>query len=83
MLFLIEYNREKGKTETFKTFDNANEDQANRERLALELALNRKNINNEAVLLRAASEDLLRHTHQRYFDSFEGITNSFIKVLSA
>jgi hypothetical protein len=81
MLFLIEYNREEGKTKTFKTFDNSDEAKAKKERLELELELNRKHINNEVVLLRASSEEVLRHTHARYFYSFEEMGRIFCETI--
>ena len=80
MLFLIEYDPKKRERKSLKTFDDSEEEQARKERLALELDLHRKKIDNEVVLLKAKSEAVLQHTHQRYFDP-DGILDSFRKAL--
>ena len=83
MLFLVEYNRKKGVLKTFKKFDDSEAFQAKKERLALELDLNQKNIIHEVVLFRANSEAEFRHTHSRYFDSLKIIANKMISDLKA
>ncbi len=77
MIFLIEYNRKKGKIVTFKKFKDADRSKAGKRRLELELDLNRRGIQHEVVLLEAASEELVRKTHRRYFESLQQIVKSF------
>ncbi len=42
--------------------------------LNLELALNSKGTENEVVLLEATSEEAVRRTHRRYFESLAELT---------
>jgi hypothetical protein len=67
MIFLIEYNRTQGRIVTIRQFDDEQRREAEDSRLDIELALNRKGVNHEVVLLEAEGEDALRRTHQRYF----------------
>ncbi len=76
MLFLIEYNRPKGKLVTFKRFKSSDRTKAEKERLQIELTLNREKIDHEVVLLEAERENMLKHTHARYFESLRGMVNS-------
>jgi hypothetical protein len=76
MIFLIEYNRPEGRIVTFKKFKGLERLKAEKSRLDLELDLNRRGINHEVVLLEAASEDALRRTHRRYFESAREIATS-------
>lgn len=69
MIFLIEYNRIEGRKLTFRTFDSSERKDAEVARLQLELDLNSRGIDNEVVLLEAASETALRKTHRRYFEN--------------
>jgi len=41
----------------------------------LELELHRQGVEREIVLLEAQSEDALRRTHRRYFESLEDLAN--------
>jgi hypothetical protein len=66
MIFLIEYDRGKGRIVTIKPFEH--KDEAEQSRLEVELNLNAKNIEHEIVLLEAPSEEALRRTHRRYFE---------------
>ena len=45
-------------------------------RLEMELGLGRRGVDNEVVLLEAASEEALRRTHRRYFETPRQIANS-------
>jgi len=76
MIFLIEYNRQKGRVLTFKKFKDSDRTKAEKKRLELELALNQENVDHEVVLLEATTENLMRHTHRRYFESLNAIANS-------
>lgn len=69
MLFLIEYNRARGAIVNFVTFTESDRTAAQNSRLEMELALNRKSIGHEVILLEAASETALRKTHRRYFQN--------------
>lgn len=76
MLFLIEYDREKGSLIDLRRFDDSESLAANRARLDLELALNRSGVAHEIVVLDAASEDDLRRTHRRYFVGIAELTGA-------
>ena len=76
MIFLIEYDRSQGRIVTFKGFDYAERSKAEDSRLEMELDLNRRGVNHEVVLLEAPSEDVLRRTHQRYFEDASQIVKS-------
>ncbi len=75
MIFLLEYNRTGGRLATFKTFDDANMRDAADARIELELVLHRKGVNHEVVLLQAASEQAVRRTHRRYFESLKELVS--------
>ena len=66
MLFLIEYDRDKGQLVLMQRFDE--KAKAEQSRLDLELELNRIGVAHEVVLLDAPSEEALRRTHRRYFE---------------
>jgi len=68
MIFLIEYDRRKGRIQSFKTFEDRDRHKAEDARLELELSLNRKGVDHEVVLLEALSEEAVRRTHRRYFE---------------
>ncbi len=76
MIFLIQYNRPTGRIVTFRVFDNSERAAAEDSRLELDLDLHRRNIDDEVVLLEAASEDALRRTHRRYFEDLAQIAKS-------
>ena len=73
MIFLIQYDRPKGRIVTIKAFENSARLDAENSRLETELDLNRRGITHEVVLLEAASEDALRLTHQRYFEDLKDL----------
>jgi hypothetical protein len=68
MIFLIEYNRNRGRLMNFERFDDSERRKAEDARLELELTLNRLRITHEVVILEAASEEAVRRTHRRYFE---------------
>jgi hypothetical protein len=61
---------------TIKAFDDSERKEAEDARLELELNLNLKAIENEVVLLDAASEGALRRTHRRYFETLTELTTA-------
>jgi hypothetical protein len=69
MIFLIEYDRPSGTLLQFRKFDDAEQQAAQDARLELELKFNREPPphEHEVVILEAASEEAVRHTHGRYF----------------
>ena len=74
MIFLIEYNRKRGQLVTLESFGDSERKKAEEARLQLELDLNLKSIDNEVVLLEAASEEAIRRTHRRYFEDLAELT---------
>jgi hypothetical protein len=68
MMFLIEYDRSRGKLSSIESFDDSDRVAAENARLWRELKLHRNGVQREIVLLQAASEDALRETHRRYFE---------------
>ena len=68
MLFLIEYDRNRGRVVTIREFADSEKEAAEDTRLGLELELNRRSEEHEVVLLEAANEEALRKTHRRYFE---------------
>jgi hypothetical protein len=80
MIFLIEYNRPEGRIVSFQAFDESQRRQAQEARLQLELERNREGIDHEIVLLEATSEEALRKTHGRYFESIEEIGESLKNI---
>ena len=73
MIFLIEYDRDRGTIVEMRRFDAASLKAAEDARLDLELKLNRAGIQHEVVLLDAPSEEALRRTHGRYFEDVETV----------
>jgi len=70
MIFLIEYSRRQGRIIMFKSFDDQDREKAANVRLEMELELNRRGTSDpEVVLLEATSEEDLRKTHRRYFET--------------
>lgn len=76
MIFLIEYNRPKGRIVSFKAFDNSQRLIAEKSRMKIELALNRKGLDHEVVLLEAENAAALRLTHRRYFENLSQLASS-------
>ena len=76
MIFLIEYNRKAGSLLNFVSFGDSLRPEAEGSRLSLEIRNLTAGIENEIVLLEAASESDLRRTHRRYFEPLEDLTRS-------
>lgn len=76
MIFLIEYDRDRGRIVTIKSFRDSERKRSEESRLQLELDLNLKGIDNEVVLLEAATEKALRRTHRRYFENLTELTTT-------
>ena len=72
MLFLIEYDRSNKRLVTFKAFQKEQRGEAKEERLSIELSLNSRGVvGHEVVILEAPTEDHIRRTHRRYFETLE------------
>jgi hypothetical protein len=67
VIFLIEYERNSGQLKSFRSFEDHERSEAERTRLRLELGRPEESI--EIVLLEAESENALRRTHRRYFET--------------
>jgi hypothetical protein len=67
MVFLLQYDRSTGRLCRFDAFDDAMRTDAERARLALELENPPGSV--EVVVLEAESEEALKRTHRRYFES--------------
>ena len=76
MIFLIEYDRNRGRIVTFKEFDASEQQKAEQLRLQMELELNRLGTEREVGLLEASTEEALRRTHRRYFENLTELANS-------
>ena len=74
MIFLIEYERSKGRLLRFTAFKDSESGEAEAARLELELSLQREGVEHEIVILEAEDEQMLRRTHRRYFESVEELT---------
>lgn len=74
MLFLIEYDRERGEVVSLERFEDSERDKADDVRLEKELELNCRGVMREVVLLEAATEDAIRLTHRRYFKSISELS---------
>jgi len=72
----MEYDRSRGAVVRMTTFEDGKRQEAEDARLNLELKLNRQGIQQEVVLLEAASEEALRLTHRRYFEDLADLAKS-------
>lgn len=80
MIFLIDYDRKKGKLRDFRRFQDLQMAEARSERLRIELSDKAAVMSGdrEIVLLEAADEETLHFTHQRYFKSARDIVKSIM-----
>ena len=76
MFFLIQYDRRSGQLITFERFMKFERSKAEEVRLAMELKLLAEGVEREVVMLEAASEEALRKTHRRYFESLETLAKA-------
>ena len=78
MLFLIQYDRARGRVTSMRTFDDSQRQVAEDTRLHLELLNNKQGIKQEVVLLEASTEEGLRQTHRRYFEDLAALTKTSV-----
>ncbi len=71
MIFLLQYDRNKGALVRLVSFTSDKMEEASKARLNLEIELMRTRTKHEVVLLEAESQNALKHTHSRYF---QGVT---------
>lgn len=76
MLFLIEYDRDRGQIITLEKFADSERERAEDARLEMELGLSRRGVGSEVVLLEAETEEALRRTHRRYFEDLAELVKS-------
>lgn len=76
MIFLIEYDRSRGKIVKISTFKDSDREEAEQSRLDVELNNNVTGIDNEIVLLEASDERAVRRTHRRYFEDLRELTTA-------
>lgn len=76
MIFLIEYDRNRGDIVSIKSFADDERKSAEESRLRMELEHNSLGTEHEVVLLEAASEKALRRTHRRYFENLSELVLS-------
>jgi hypothetical protein len=80
VIFLIDYDRRKGKLRDFRRFQDFQMPEARSERLRIELSDKAAVMSGdrEVVLLEADDEKTLHRTHQRYFKSARDIVKSIM-----
>ena len=71
MIYLLQYDRQTGSLVGNRAFNDSQRQLAEEARLALELEALRADVSLEIVLLEAMSEQALRRTHRRYFETIE------------
>jgi hypothetical protein len=77
MIFLVDYDRPSGKLVGLEPFAQSDRERAANARLELELAHLREGVEaREVVILDAESEESLRRTHGRYFQTPEELLRS-------
>lgn len=79
MIFLVEYNRKKGKLVQLRAFSHWKT--AFKARWRLEIINKRKGFPHEIVFLEAESVEALKKTHGRYFYSPEEMARKFMEEL--
>lgn len=76
MIYLIHYDRSKGLLVSMTPFPDEERDAASKAKLDLEISLLGLNGSTEVVLLEASSEEHLRLTHRRYFETVQSLKAS-------
>jgi hypothetical protein len=73
MIFLIQYDRSKARLIGIQEYADADREKADRTRLKLELDSLDRGVDMEILLFDSQSEEVLRQTHRRYFESAEQV----------
>ncbi len=74
MIFLMHYDPTNSRIIELRKFHDGERHRAEEERLALELAHRSARTPHEIVLLEASTEQALRRTHRRYFETLHDLT---------
>ena len=74
MIFLMHYDPTKSRIIELRRFSDDERSRAEHERLQLEIAHQGERFAHEIVLLEASSEQALRRTHRRYFETLHDLT---------
>jgi hypothetical protein len=77
MIFLIEYDRRRGRRLTYRKFRDSQRQEAADARRELELDLLRRGVEHEVVVLEGPSEQWVRFTHARYFMGLREVVEYF------
>lgn len=73
MIYLIHYNRKTSDLIAMRQFENSDQETASAAKLELEISLLGSDLDSEVVLLEASTEEHLRKTHRRYFETLNGL----------
>lgn len=76
MIYLIHYDRTASQLVSMRSFDDDSKKEASQAKLDLEISLLGTSSITEVVLLEASSEEHLRKTHRRYFETLKGLRES-------
>jgi hypothetical protein len=76
MIFLIDYDRKKGRLVQLRAYEDSDRKLAEQARLELELSFGRVGKLHEVVILEARDESALRTTHRRYFEDLAGLAKA-------
>lgn len=79
MIFLMHYHRTEGRLVSMRPFDDAELNLASTAKIDLEISLLGSGEDVEVVLLRAETEEILRESHSRYFQSLKELKASSSK----
>ena len=74
MIFLMHYDPVNSRIVELRRFSDDERHRAEQERLQLELAHRGERFAHEIVLFEASSEQALRRTHRRYFETLHDLT---------
>lgn len=73
MIYLIHYNRKASGLIEMRQFESSDQAIASTAKLELEISLLGSSLDSEVVLLEASTEEHLRKTHRRYFETLKGL----------
>jgi hypothetical protein len=73
MIYLIHYNRKASGLIAMRQFEDSDREIASTAKLELEISLLGSDLDSEVVLLEASTEEHLRKTHRRYFETLSGL----------
>ena len=76
MIYLIQYDRSAGVLVSMTSFEDGQRSEASTAKLDLEISLLGTSAVMEVVLLEASTEEHLRKTHRRYFETLNGLKAS-------